>query len=198
MSSAYIFIGRSGSGKGVQVSYLERVLGQKNIDFHVIETGVLFREFMKADTQAAKLAEHRDSIGARQPDFLAIKLWGEELLKAAPIPVLIFDGAPRSGLEAAVLDTALSFYNIDDRRIFYLDVSGGEAERRLQKRGRSDDITPESRIRRLNWFETDVIPALHFFQKTKGYRVYELDGEQSPEEIHQRVISRIDFSIHTQ
>lgn len=197
MSSAYIFIGRSGSGKGVQTNYLTQALKEQNTDFHVIETGVLFREFMKtADSPAAEMVKERNDTGVRQPDFLAVKLWGDELLNVAPIPVLVFDGAPRSGLEAAILDTALTFYGVTNRRVFYLDVSGSEAERRLQKRGRPDDLTPAARIKRLNWFETDVIPALHFFQKTRTYRVYEINGERPAEDIFNDICSHIDFSIH--
>jgi adenylate kinase family enzyme len=100
---------------------------------------------------------------------------------------LVFDGSPRSLNEALVLDSALSFYGYQERRVILLDVSEQWAIDRLTARGRVDDGLPDIK-RRLAWYEKDVKPAVEFYQTAPGYRFLKLNGEQTVDEVHRDIL----------
>ena len=54
-----------------------------------------------------------------------------------------------------------------------------------------DDINEEEIKRRLNWFETDVIPAVEYFRKYPKYNFVELNGDQPVEAVQQELFSKV-------
>ena len=58
-------------------------------------------------------------------------------------------------------------------------------------RRRMDDINKEEIERRLNWFETDVVPAVKYFGKYSKYNFIELNGDQPVEAVHQELLSKV-------
>ena len=129
--------------------------------------------------------------GDRQPDFLAIFIWSQVLIKNLKGGEhLIIDGTPRSAHEAEILHTALSFYERKNPVVIYLNISVEAAEERLRARKRIDDKDDKKNDKRLNWFETDVSPAIDFLKNNPRYRFLEVDGENSPEEIHEEIIKK--------
>jgi len=190
---AYIFIGKSGSGKGTQAELLRKMLLEKNPNDKVIyeETGALFREFINEDTYTSDLANAIMRSGERQPSFLAVLMWGNMLLKTLTGGEhLIMDGTPRTLVEAYILETALSFYNFSPTFI-YVNISDKEATRRLLARGREDDKKIEEIKKRLAWFEKDVIPALLYFRRHSTYKFVEINGEVAVEEVHKAILKEL-------
>jgi len=55
-------------------------------------------------------------------------------------------------------------------------------------RRRMDDINQEEIERRLNWFESDVVPAVEYFRKHSMYNFIELDGNQPVEAVQQNLL----------
>ena len=53
---------------------------------------------------------------------------------------------------------------------------------------RMDDINKEEIERRLNWFESDVIPAVEYFRAHSKYNFIELDGDQPVEAVQQELL----------
>lgn len=122
----------------------------------------------------------------RQPDFLAVWNWAHLLVEnLMGDEILIFDGTPRSRLEAEVLDTALNFYGLQKANVIYVDISIEETKKRMESRGRVDDKKPGDIERRLAWFERDVIPAINFYEEHPNYKLIKLNGEQSIEDVQQ-------------
>jgi len=196
----FIFIGPSGCGKGTQVELLIKHLtqtGDISTERPVLhsESGKRFRDFVKQDDFMAgktKLAMER---GERLPDALAVWNWTGYLIEHyTGREHLIFDGSPRSLLEAKALDTILSFLKRERAVVIFLDVSAEESIKRLLKRateqGRADDDLEEIK-RRLDWFEKDVRPALEYYEKESAHLFLKINGEQSREKIHEDIKARL-------
>lgn len=189
----FIFIGRSGCGKGTQAILLREHLKKQNpkADIFYLETGARFRQFISGKNYSSQLSSEAYIAGDRQPDFLAIFIWSQVLIENLKGGEhLIIDGTPRSLDEAKILDTALSFYGRKNPIVIYLNISIEAAIERLRARKRADDKDDDKNDKRLNWFETDVYPAIHFLKNNPHYRFLEIDGENSPEEIHEDIIRK--------
>ncbi len=190
----FIFIGRSGCGKGTQADLLQKYLKTQDPDREVfyLETGNRFRDFIKGEGLSSKLSLEISHHGARQPDFLAVWMWSHlfiENLKGNEH--VIIDGTPRSINEARVLDSAVKFYNRQPAQVIYLNVSRAWAEKRLAGRGRTDDRSLEEVKKRLDWFETDVLPAVNHLREHPEYQFLDINGEQPLEEVHQSIMKEI-------
>lgn len=189
-----IFIGRSGAGKGMQSGMLQELLKNEKPETPTlyIETGAYFRNFVKGDGYTWERAREVNEVGGRQPDFLAVWVWGNIFVdKLRGNEHIMFDGTPRSVGEAKMLDTALSFYERHNPTIVFLNVSQVWAEDRLRGRGRADDLKPEVVAKRLAFFEADVAPAVEYYRNNPAYRFVEVNGEQTPEEVFGDIVKQL-------
>jgi adenylate kinase family enzyme len=189
---AFIFIGRSGCGKGTQVKLLKSILEEKTpLSVEYIETGDMFRSFIKGDTYSSKLSYAVYEKDERQPDFLACHMWSKALLEDMKGDShVIFDGVSRSVPEAQLLNTALTFYGFEKVHVIHLDVSREWSEKHLLARGRSDDASMDRITKRLNWFETDVVPAIEYYRHSDQHFI-SVQGEQSIESVHQDIMKAL-------
>lgn len=192
----FIFIGRSGCGKGTQVELLIEQLKQKGYisdqnPLFYIETGNKFRDFIAKTSHSSRLAKEIMDRSERQPDFLAVWSWADLLVtNLMGDEQIIFDGISRSLAEAKVLDTALKFYSRPKPTVVYLDVSNDWSRARLEGRGRSDDKTAGDITKRLAWFESDVLPAIKFYENNPDYNFVTVNGEQTIEEVQAELIEK--------
>jgi adenylate kinase len=186
MLKTFIFIGRSGCGKGTQAELLKKELeatGEAPVFY--LETGARFREFIKGASQTAAFARDIMHKSARQPDFLAIWNWSHLLVEEVHGKEhWIIDGTPRSRPEAEILDTAFPFYDRQNPTVVYLNVSRSWSEGRLRARGRADDKAVGDIAARLDWFDRDVMPAVEYYRANPRYTFLDINGERSIEEIH--------------
>ena len=53
------------------------------------------------------------------------------------------------------------------------------------------DDTEEEIKKRLEWYETDVVPAINFYRDNPKYHFLEVDGERAVEEINEEILSRL-------
>ena len=189
----FIFIGRSGCGKGTQVALLQEYIKKHDSERHIfyIETGERFRQFIKEHSLSSRLAAEIYKTGSRQPDFIAVWMWSHLLVgRMTGEEHLIFDGTPRSLQEAQIIDTAIDFYNRPRPHVIYLNISRETSRARMIARRRMDDINAAEIERRLNWFESDVLPAVEYFRKYSKYNFIELDGDQSVEAVQRELLSK--------
>lgn len=194
---AFVFIGRSGCGKGTQAELLiEYLKKQGQINDHqplfYVETGNRFRDFIKGTSYSSRLSKGAMERSERQPDFLAVWNWSHLLVEnLMGDELLIFDGTPRSLPEAQMLDTAFKFYGYDKPVIINMDVSVDWAKKRLSERGRGDDKKDSDIEKRLAWYETDVVPAIKFYENNTDYNFIRINGEQTIEEVNLELISKV-------
>lgn len=127
-----ILLGRSGSGKGTQLNLLKRKLPLIEID-----SGYLLRQFVRQKNQLAKTVEEIMNNGFRAPTWLVVHLWLKKILNLkgrANNYGLIFEGSPRSLLEAQILEEALSLMGRENLKVVYINVSKEEVYKRLASR----------------------------------------------------------------
>lgn len=192
-----IFIGASGSGKGTQIGLLEEYLKKKDPEtpiFH-LQTGQYFRDFIKGDTCAARIARETIDSGGRAPDFLAMHIWSEVFVNnLTGKEHLILDGSPRSVNEMKNLDIALKFFKRDAPAVVHIKVSPDWSVQHLleraRKEGRKDD-TEDGIRRRISWYERDVIPAVERYRRDRDYDFIEISGERSIPEVHEDIIEEL-------
>jgi adenylate kinase family enzyme len=189
----FIIIGRSGSGKGTQADLLQEYIKKRDPKTEILyaESGDEFREFLKSDNYASRLAKEINTKGLLQPAFLAIWIWSSYLIKNLNNEKhLILDGTPRKLNEAYVLDEAFSFYKRSNVNVIYINVSVGWATDRLKSRHRLDD-TDKGIKKRLDWFDTETMEAVDFYKNNPNYNFFDINGEQSVEGVYQEIVSKL-------
>lgn len=175
----FVFVGRSGSGKGTQALFLLRKLGVKN-SFH-LETGRFLRRLIKKNNPTVSLARNLMHTGQRLPSWMAAFTWLEKLIEGgAAAKHLVFDGAPRSVWEAELIDEVVVWHRRPLPICIYIDVSIKEVTSRLLGRNRSDDHLTSIR-NRLRFFEKDVLPVVEYYKKRS--RLIHLDGNLAVERV---------------
>lgn len=190
---SFIFIGRSGCGKGTQAEllsdYLEKVDPKREVLY--VQTGAEFRDFVKGSSVTAQLSKKIMDVGGLQPEFLAIHMWIKVLVeKFTGKENLIFDGTSRKYHEAGAMDSIFTFYGLPKAYLIHLKISKEESIKRLLLRGRKDDNKKDIE-ERLSWYESEVERAIGFYRNNKDYNFLEIDGERTVEEIHKDIVSRI-------
>jgi adenylate kinase len=189
----FIFIGRSGCGKGTQArllsDYLKKLRPEQNTVY--ISSGAELREFIKGPTLTQKLAKEIYDKGGLQPEFLIVNLWAGALVRDyTGTENIIMDGMPRKYHEAGVLDSIFDYYKIPRPLVIHLEISNEESTKRLLARKRFDDIAEEI-ANRLSWYDTDVVPTIEYYRKNKAYRLIDVNGERPIEEIFKEIVANI-------
>lgn len=191
----FIFTGPQGAGKGTQVSLLKEYLINNTPQpvFHV-ETGMSFRALVEGTGYTQDQVRETLQKGELQPTFLAVWMWANTCINQLnKNDHMIFDGSPRSILEAQVLQTALSFYGRTPI-IISLELSQKVSEERLIARGRNDD-SREGILKRLAWHQNHVIPAIEYLESQPGYMMIRINGDQTVEKVHQDIINQINHIV---
>ena len=194
----FIFLGRSGCGKGTQVDLLikhlsERVDKERKI-LH-IESGALIREFSKGDSFTQKKTNFVMSNGLLIPEAVIVSLWMSHLDKNfTGNENLLFDGTPRKLRESQLLDDTLKFYDIKNPTVIVVNVSRDWSEKRLFGRARKDD-TKESINKRLEWYETEVVPTINYYRDSSYYKVIDVNGEQPIEDVHKEILAKLGLNL---
>jgi adenylate kinase len=190
-----ILFGRSGSGKGTQAELLLKFISDHDPIKKTlyIETGQKVRDFMIHDNYSSKLTADIVENGKLLPEFMPIWIWSNYLIEHfTGEEHLVLDGLSRRPHEAPILDSALRFYNREYPTIIVLDVSREWAAERLKGRARADDNDADIR-RRVEWYDTNVVPAIEYFRNNGRYTVIDVNGEQEIERVHSDIVSAIDW-----
>lgn len=190
----FIFIGRSGCGKGTQAELLQQKLKEKSPEtpLFYLETGERFREYIQSGTHSANLSKDIMDKGGLQPEFLAVWNWSSLMVeKMTGKEHLVLDGTPRKLDEAEVLDSAIRFYKREKPFVIFLDVSKEFSMARFKDRGRADDKSLQVIEERMRWYEDHVVAAIRYYWHNDAYTLLSINGEQSIEDVHAEIISKI-------
>lgn len=196
----FIFIGRSGCGKGTQADIIKKhleTMDPENRKVLYLETGPRFRDFIKAEGFSSTLSAEVARTTARQPEFLAIWNWSHVLIEEMTgNEHLLVDGTPRALIEAKVFDTAMTFYKRERPVVVYVDVSNTWSRELLLKRheieGRDDDQKALIEAR-LTWFDDEIMPAVQYYEHHPGYQFVHVNGEQSIEQVAKDIADQLSW-----
>ncbi len=181
----FIIIGRSGSGKGTQATFLVNYLQRQGLnDVKHVTTGGGFRDFQSTTSYSAKRSLEVTGEGGLGPEFLAIWNWSNIFIsEVGENTTIILDGAPRRLIEVEGLRSAITFYGYKKVSVIYLDVSEMWALDRLALRDRADDEEVSDRERKMKWFFDDVLPCIAYYKSNPLVTFIHINGEQSIEKV---------------
>ncbi len=208
-----IFLGPPGSGKGTQAELLRNKFG-----LEYFGSGVALRKRQKVgDFTGKKIGEVMER-GEWIPESVICGLWMDKLEKfkhKRKFNGLIYDGGPRQILEAEIFDVALKWYEWQDIKVIFINISRKESLNRLTKRRqckkcgriipwigefkklkkcdkcggelitRSDDKF-QSIKKRLEEFKNETMPTINYYKKQN--RLIKINGEQSIEDVFKDIL----------
>lgn len=192
----FVFIGSSGSGKGTQITLLKKYIKEHYPETQIIhyDSGAHFRSFVERDGYTSKQMANILGHGELAPDFITGWLLVDELVnKLTPEKMLILDGFPRTISQALTFDSAVQYYKLAGVKIINIEVSDDEVRRRMLARGRTDDKKPEIIENRISWYKNNVIPVVEHFRDNNNYKVIDINGEQSVEDVFKEIIEKLNY-----
>ncbi len=185
-----IVFGPPGCGKGTQSLNII-----KKYELIHLSTGDIFRKEIDKGGLLGKLVKKFIDNGILIPDNIVLK----ELLKIAmeykDSQGLIFDGFPRTKVQAEMLDKMLLKKGIDISLVIYLDVEQDELYRRIlgRNQGRSDDKKAIIE-KRIKIFEKETLALKKYYEDQDKLVV--VSGMASKELVFGRILKEIDNIIN--
>ncbi|MES2059755.1 MAG: nucleoside monophosphate kinase [Patescibacteria group bacterium] len=190
---AFIFVGRSGCGKGTQAKLLiDAVKAKSEERVYYVSTGDEFRKVLEAGTYTSERLKNIIGKGGFAPSFAAVLMWASAMSRdLKEHDHILIDGTPRSLSEASVLDTVFPFFEATPV-VIYMDVSREWASKRLLDRGRHDD-TEEGIASRQDLFESDILPILEMYKARNHPKILDINGEQHIDDVHKDIKKALDL-----
>ena len=178
-----ILFGPPGAGKGTQAKYLvEKLNGFQ------ISTGDILRDEIKKDTDIGKRIISDMNDGKFVNDEIVNTIIKKFIFDPEKKNKLIFDGYPRSLVQAKNLDNLLNDSEQKIGFIFYLNVNKKTIVKRLEKRKfiekRNDDDS-EIILKRFDTYMETTKPVLDFYSKKDNF--HEIDGSENITEITRKI-----------
>ena len=178
--------------KGTQASLIK-----DNYSLVHISTGDVFRKNTSQGTDLGKVAVQFMSKGELVPDEITISMLKEEIKSFMPCNGFIFDGFPRTIIQAESLDDLLKSMELNIDMVVELDVENNKLIERLLNRGktsgRSDDKSEEKINKRLEEYDNKTKPLIDFYKNQKKF--ISINGVGDLDDVTSRLISIIDSKI---
>ena len=184
-----ILFGPPGSGKGTQS---EKLIAKYHLKH--LSTGDLLRSEISNKTQLGLQAKGYMDKGSLVPDEVVIGMINAALDNNPDAGGFLFDGFPRTAVQAEELDKLLTRKKTCIDVMLALKVGEEELIKRLIKRGetsgRSDDINEQIIRARIEEYHKKTATVADHYQK-EG-RVVMVKGEGSVDDIFNRLCKEID------
>jgi adenylate kinase len=176
MVNTFVFMGRPGSGKGVQSKLLSEKLGCQ-----AFSTGARMREMAKIDSALGHKLKGIVDSGDLTPYWFASFVFEEVLFSLKSGEKVVIEGIGRREPESKLFAEVCEWLG-RDFLVIYLDVSEKTVTERLNKRrtkeGRVDDNNIQNRF---DNYDTNTVPAIEFFRSIG--KVVDINGEPIPDVI---------------
>lgn len=186
----FFFVGKPASGKETQA----RLLAEK-LDYPIFMSGAKFRDLMQSGTYLGNRIKKDYETGALMPAWIADYLLQEFVLNLSPETGAIFEGSGRDLDQVETIEDVTGWLK-RPYFVFHLKVSDESVLKRSLERGRDVTDASEETIRnRLADYARLTEPAIQKFEALG--KQFEIDGERSPEEIHEKIIEYAEACLNT-
>ncbi|HEU5053758.1 MAG TPA: adenylate kinase [Hanamia sp.] len=184
-----ILFGPPGSGKGTQS---EKLIAKYHLKH--LSTGDLLRSEISRKTPLGVEAKKYMDQGLLVPDEVVIGMINDALDANPHAAGFLFDGFPRTAVQAQELDELLAKKDTCIDVMLALEVSEEELIKRLVKRGQTSGRSDDSnemviRARILEYHKKTATVADHY---AKADKVVMVKGEGTIDEIFERLTDEID------
>jgi len=183
--------GPPGSGKGTQSNLL---LEKYKLDY--ISTGDILRNQIARKTDLGLQAKKLIDKGHLVPDELIVQLLEEQLTEKADSNGFLFDGFPRTIVQAYILEGLLLKLNTSLTCMISLEVEQDELTRRLLERasvqGRSDDNL-EVILERFKEHSHKTLPVIEFYKNRDTF--FPMNGTGNPKKVFEVLEGLIDSVV---
>lgn len=184
-----VLFGAPGCGKGTQAARLKQHYG---IDH--VSTGEVIRAEISSGTELGRSMEEYIESGRLAPDAVVIGMIAHYVAQHRTAAGSIFDGFPRTTIQAEEFDRILAGYGLDVTLMVDMRVPEEELVRRILLRGkdsgRADDASEEIIRNRIRVYrdQTEVVAA-HYAKQNK---YFEIDGVGTMDEVFDRIRRVVD------
>jgi adenylate kinase len=208
-----IIFGPQGSGKGTQADKLTEKFGL----FH-IETGQIFREIARENSQLGKKILDLNNRKEMIPDEITIEVLENYIKKASEKEGIILDSAPRTIGQIELVENMLETFGRKIDKAIYITLPYEESIARITKRyactlcyrhfvlgkdidseknscptcggfiAQRGDDTPDGIAKRLKTFYAVTMPVVEHYRKKD--MLIEVDGNQQIEKVFGDIINK--------
>jgi adenylate kinase len=188
-----VLFGAPGTGKGTQSG----LIMEKYRLIH-LSTGDMMRKAIADSTPVGAEAKKYIDKGALVPDDIILETVHMEMMKWKSGAGFVFDGFPRTLVQAEALDNMLRDLGMPISLVFYLEVDEAELFKRIIHRSkisaRSDD-NEETIQKRINVYQDQTLPLLEYYRKQGKCK--DIDGMKGIEEVFAHICENIDYYKET-
>ena len=186
-----IMFGPPGAGKGTQSQLL---MSRYNLTY--ISTGELLRKEIRDGTAIGKKVKERIEAGGLADDEIIVQLINKAIKNHEGSDGFLFDGFPRTYVQAYILDGLFIRLQRTLTRIFILDISDEECTKRLLQRAKEQDRKDDNEAvikKRLQEYHQKTLPVLDFYKNTG--LLTRVDATGTSEDIFSRIKKHINEDI---
>ena len=185
-----ILLGPPGCGKGTQAVNLV-----KKYDYSQLSTGDILREAIAKKTPTGKIVKEVLASGKLVDDELIIKIMEEKIIETQSKPGRIFDGFPRTLIQANELEGLLERNQMKLDLVIELVVDEHDLMQRIMKRAQE---SAEKRVddnsvivkKRLEVYNKETKPIVNFY--SSKYNLNKIDGMQSIQDVSNMIENLIE------
>ncbi len=180
--------GPPGAGKGTQS---KKLLDKYNLTY--ISTGDILRSEIAAGSELGLMAKSIIDLGGLVNDELVVQIIEKKIKENQNARGILFDGFPRTVVQAYILDGLLLKLNTSLDMMISLDVPDKELTERLLLRaktsGRTDDTLDVIKVR-LQEYQDKTKPVASYYEDQGKYHI--INGVGSLEDIFGNIVNHIE------
>ena len=178
-----IIFGPPGAGKGTQSNFIA-----KSYNLFQLSTGDILREQIKKKTDLGVKISPVINSGSFVSDEIVSDLIEKVIKDKKYNNRIIFDGYPRSLVQARNLDNLLNKYHQKISIVLKLSVSLETIKKRISERRtieKRPDDNEEIAIKRYQTYEKSTEPVIEYYKRLNLLKV--IDGERSIDQINKEI-----------